>query len=194
MNGGEPLLERREKRARTDVLALIRGSGDGLRQLSDRALQFRIVRRHSDRRSVLRHGVRGVAATPVHVAKRTNGREILGRALKDGFELLLRGVELVEVQQGPAERYARGKIRGMSGEAAAAHIDGFLMLAQATALFGELRKRNRRRIVFDPASKVFQSDAVRHAVPEGRGYLVTTTVLKTLELRPTSSVTPRTTV
>jgi hypothetical protein len=44
------------------------------------------------------------------------------------------------------------------------------MAAETPALFGELRKRNRCRIFFDPASKVFQS--LRHsAPPEGRGYL-----------------------
>ena len=87
----------------------------------------------------------------------------------------------------------------MSGEAAAADLDGFLMKTQAPAFVGELGKRDRRRILFDPASKVFQS--VRHPAPrEGRGYLEvlpvapTTIVLKTLLLWPASSVTPRTIV
>jgi hypothetical protein len=44
------------------------------------------------------------------------------------------------------------------------------MAAETAALFGELRKCNRRRVFFDPASKVFQS--IRHSAPaEGRGYL-----------------------
>ena len=70
----------------------------------------------------------------------------------------------------------------MSGETAAACLDRFLMLTEAPILFGELRKCNRRRIFFDPASKIFHSSAVRHSAPEGRGYLAvppppTTTVL-----------------
>ena len=116
--------------------------------------------------------LRHVASTPMDVAQGAKRREILRRSLEHGFEFLLRFVELAEMQQRPAEGDARGKIPGMSGETAAANVDGFLMPAEAPALFGELRKRNRRRIVFDPASKVFQSNVVRHsAAPEGRGYL-----------------------
>ncbi len=55
---------------------------------------------------------------------------------------------------------------------------GLLMPAETPALFGELCKRNRRRIVVDPASKVFHSSVVRHsAAPEGRGYLALTTMV-----------------
>jgi hypothetical protein len=56
----------------------------------------------------------------------------------------------------------------MSVETVAADVDGFLMTAETTALFGELRKCNRRRVFFDPASKVFQP--VRHSAPVGRDY------------------------
>jgi len=75
----------------------------------------------------------------------------------------------------------------MSGEPLAAGVDGVLVLSLSPVLFSQLRKRNRRRIFFDPASKVFHSTAVRHsATLEGRGYLevppLTTIVLKVLEL------------
>ena len=83
----------------------------------------------------------------------------------------------------------------MTSKTAAADIDGLLMPAGAPTLFGELRKRNRRRIVFDPASQVVQADGFRHAAAlEGRDYLLTMIVLKVLALCPASSVTPRTIV
>ena len=117
------------------------------------------------------------------------------RTLQDGVEFVFCLIELSDVQERPAERDPRRKIPGMALEALAADVDRFLIPAEATAFFGELRKRNRRRIIFDPASKVFQSNAFRHAAsPEGRGYLVTTMVLKVLLLWPASSVTPRTIV
>ena len=143
--------------------------------------------------------MRNVAAPPIEVAPRAYCREILGRALQNGFQLLLRLVELTKMKQRSAERDASRQVAGMSCEAAAADLDGFLMKTHAPAFFGELGKRDRRRIRFDPASKIFQS--VRHPAPrEGRGYLEvlpvapTTTVLKTLLLWPASSVTPRTIV
>jgi hypothetical protein len=74
-----------------------------------------------------------------------------------------------------------------------ANLDGVFVPAEPPALFGELRKSNRRRILFDPASKLVQSDGIRHAAAlRGRGYLVTTICLNVLALRPASSVTPRT--
>ena len=62
----------------------------------------------------------------------------------------------------------------MHGQAVPTGIDGLLMPAGATIFLGELRKRNRRRIVLDPASKIVKTRVVRHsATPEGRGYGVT---------------------
>src|SRR5262245_32855049 len=185
MNGGEPLLERGNQRASSNVRPLVLGLRMGLQQLGERTFEFRIVRRQSDRRAIQGHRLRQIAAPLEDVAERTQGGEILRCILQDEVELPLRVIELAELQQRPAERHARGEISGMSVEAATADVDRFLVAAQAAAFFGELRKRNRRRILFDPASKVFQSGVVRHpAAPEGRGYLLTTICLKVLALCP----------
>jgi hypothetical protein len=45
-------------------------------------------------------------------------------------------------------------------ETAASRVDSFLQLSRTTVLFGELRKRNRRRILLDPSSKAFNSRIV----------------------------------
>ena len=38
------------------------------------------------------------------------------------------------------------------------------VITRATVLFGQLRKRNRRRILLDPASKVFNPGVRCHAI------------------------------
>ncbi len=50
----------------------------------------------------------------------------------------------------------------MELQSRAADVDRFLVLPRPPALFGELRKRNRRRILLDPASKVVYSRVIRH--------------------------------
>ena len=45
----------------------------------------------------------------------------------------------------------------MEGQAGAADIDRFLILARPAAFFGELRERNRRRILLDPASEILDT-------------------------------------
>ena len=42
-------------------------------------------------------------------------------------------------------------------QAGAADIDRFLILPRPAAFFGELRERNRRRILLDPASEILNS-------------------------------------
>jgi hypothetical protein len=42
----------------------------------------------------------------------------------------------------------------MDGKAGPAGVDGFLMLARSPALFRQLGKSNRRRILLDPASQI----------------------------------------
>jgi hypothetical protein len=51
--------------------------------------------------------------------------------------------------------------------------------------FGELRKSNRRRILLDPASKVFNPRVVVHALHYG----ITVTATVTEAVRPRLSVT-----
>ena len=69
-----------------------------------------------------------------------------------------------EGHQGPTKCDMRGKIQGPMHQPHAAHADGFVKLAASARFLGELQKRKRRRILSDPASKVFQSGiADRHA-------------------------------
>ena len=50
----------------------------------------------------------------------------------------------------------------MLGQPGAGDANRLLELAGAPVLLRELRKRNRRRILLDPASKFFNPLAVRH--------------------------------
>lgn len=84
-------------------------------------------------------------------------REILGGVLQDLLELLLRVFELTEIEKRASQGYTCGVIGGMNRETSATDIDGLLRLAGATVLFGELRKRNRRRVLLDPSSEFFEA-------------------------------------
>src|SRR5471032_438884 len=94
--------------------------------------------------------------------ERADGREIFGCALEDVLELDEAGVEVVQLEQRAAERDARGQIGGMELEAGTADVDRFLVEAGAAAFLGELREGDRRRILLDPASKIFEPAVVGH--------------------------------
>src|SRR6185503_794168 len=159
MNGCEPLLERRDHRAR-----------QRFRQFRDGALQLGIVGGEEKSRLIVRQRLRQVAATMMDVAKGAKRSEILRGAAQYVLELLLRFVQPAKVQQRATERHPGGEIAGMSGKTVVANLDGVFVPAEPPALFGELRKSNRRRILFDPASKLVQSDGIRHAAAlRGRG-------------------------
>src|SRR6185369_12506351 len=89
--------------------------------------------------------------------ERADRREIVRRVLDHLLELTLRLVELVQFEQGAAERHAGGVICGVNVEAGPAGVDRFLELSRAAVLFGELRKRNRRRVLLDPSSETFKT-------------------------------------
>ena len=95
-------------------------------------------------------------------------RKVLGRALEHNAQLLERVVGLVQLDERASERDASGEIAGMNGEAGAAHLDRFFVAAGAPAFFGELRKRNRRRILLDPASKIVNPLILGHRRITGR--------------------------
>jgi hypothetical protein len=87
---------------------------------------------------------------------------MLGRRSEHGRQFRERVVELSKVEQRAAERGARGEILGMDRHTGAADAHGFRRAAGAAELFGERRKRQRRRILLDPAPQVFNARAVRH--------------------------------
>jgi hypothetical protein len=74
------------------------------------------------------------------------------------------------LHQGTAERDTRRQIARVDREAIAAGVDSFSMATSAAIFLRKLRKRNRRRILLDSASKVFNPIVFRHsAALEGRG-------------------------
>jgi len=97
-------------------------------------------------------------------------------------------LELVQFDERPAQRDSRREIRGVKREPGATHLDRLRQLVRATKFFGKLRKRNRRRVLLDPASKVFDPLIVGHPL-----YGTVTDVWK-VPVRPTLSVTVRRTV
>jgi hypothetical protein len=104
------------------------------------------------------------------------------------FELAERDVELVELDQGAAERDAGRQVPGVKFEAGAADVDRFLEVAGAAAFLGELGEGDRRRVPLDPASKVIDPLTIGHC---GYG---TVTVEVVVPERPSVSVTVNRTV
>ena len=81
-------------------------------------------------------------------------------AFVDGELELSQSIEiekhLKECSQCAAERDASGEIARMPPKTGAARVDRFFELAVPAEFLGELRKRNRRRVILNPAPKVFQ--------------------------------------
>ena len=72
-----------------------------------------------------------------------NRGQILGRALQDEFQLLLRLFELLKLDERAPERHARREISGMNGQPGAADIHRFLQLTAASVFLGQLRESDR---------------------------------------------------
>ena len=67
-------------------------------------------------------------------------------------------------EQRAPECHASGQITGMDREPGSAGGDRIFVAARPPVLFGELGKRNRRRVLLDPASKFLYAGIVRHGV------------------------------
>ena len=68
----------------------------------------------------------------------------------------LRLVELLQLEERAPERHAGREISGVNGEAGAADVHGFLELPGAPVFLGQLGESDRRRVLLDPSSKIFQ--------------------------------------
>ena len=88
------------------------------------------------------------------------GGEIIRRGAADELELPLGLVKPVERDQRAAHRHACGNVSGIARQAGVADRDGFLQPAGATELLGELGESNRRRILAEAASKIFDARVV----------------------------------
>ena len=154
-------------------------------ELRDGLFQIGIVARERERRAILRERFLQFAAAMMDFSQAADRGQVLGCVLEDVFELALRIFELIQLEEGASERNACGKVAGVYREAGAAGLDRFLELAGPPELLGELRKSNRRRILLDPASKVFDTRIVSHPY----GMTVTTWAADVLLSSVTVSVT-----
>jgi hypothetical protein len=98
------------------------------------------------------------------IVERAPRDDIVRRRLEDTLELGFRLLDPTDLEERPAEGDAGREIRGMLIEAGLTDPDGLRMVADPPVFFGELRKSNRRRILLDPASKVFNPRVVDHAL------------------------------
>jgi hypothetical protein len=89
-------------------------------------------------------------------------RQVVRCGLEDVFELADRFVIPAHFEQGTPKRDASGQICRVLRQAVPADANGVLELTCTPMLFRKLRKRNRRRILLDPASKFF-NPRIHHA-------------------------------
>jgi hypothetical protein len=157
------------------------------REIVDRFREIGIVARQGQRGPILRERLDKLAAPVMNLRKAANGGQIFWRTLDDHRQFSLGVVVLSEFDERPAQRDARGQIARMDGEPGAADLDGFGMLPRPPVLLRELRERDRRRILLDPASKIFNPGIVGH---QG----ATLMDLDALALTPALSVTVRMTM
>jgi hypothetical protein len=98
----------------------------------------------------------------VYLSELPDRDQIVGSPIQDTQEFSARLFESAQIEEGTAKGNSRGQIRGMLCQPSLAHADGFLVVAGPTVLLGKLRKRNRRRIFLDPASKVCNPTVFGH--------------------------------
>ena len=75
----------------------------------------------------------------------------------------LRVVEFLQIEERASERDAGREVSGVDGEAGAADVHGFLELPRAPVFLGQLGEGDRRRVLLDPPSKIFQPLIDGHA-------------------------------
>ena len=96
------------------------------------------------------------------VGEGANGGQILWCAAQDLLELDRSRVELADLDQGAAERDARGDVRRVPQQSRAAGLDRFGEHSEAPVLLGERGEGNRRRVPLDPALQFLDSRRVGH--------------------------------
>jgi hypothetical protein len=89
---------------------------------------------------------------------------MVGGSVEHAQELGARSVEAPKFEQGPTECDPRRKIRGVVSQTGLAHPNGLFAVTSPPAFLRELGKRNRRRILEDPASKILYPRVIRHAL------------------------------
>src|SRR5258706_11225075 len=134
-------------------------------EVADGLLEIGIVAREGERGAIKLQRIGQIPTLVMDVGDSADRGQILWRGFQHHAELDLGLVELTELDERTAQRDSRREVAGMKGQAGAARIHRFLMQARPPVFFGKLRKRNRRRVLLDPASKVFNAWIVRHRTP-----------------------------
>src|SRR5262245_47155474 len=98
----------------------------------------------------------------VYLSKLPDRDQIVGSPIQNTQEFSARLFESAKIEEGTTKGHSRGQIRWMSCQPSLADANGFLVVSGPAVLFGKLRKRNRRRIFLDPASKVFNPPVFGH--------------------------------
>ena len=159
-------------------------------EIGNRLLEIGIVGRQAERRAIEPERFGQRTSFVVDVGHAADRGKILNSGLEDGLELALGAIEIAELDEGAAQRDAGREITRMEGEAGAARRHRVPMLPGAPVFLGKLRKRNRRRVLLDPASKVFNPWIVGHRTK----IYGTVTLCVTVPVRNRLSVTVRRTV
>ena len=93
----------------------------------------------------------------------TYRNEIVGGSIEHAKELGACIVEAPKFEEGPTECDPRRQISGVLSQTSLAHPNGLFAVARPPVFLCKLRKSNRRRILKDPASKIFNPRVIRHA-------------------------------
>ena len=87
----------------------------------------------------------------MNLREAARGRDVFRCRLEHRFELFARRVEIAGFDECTAESDARRQVCGMPLEAGNACVDRLVEAPEAPVLFGQRRKRDRRRVRLDPA-------------------------------------------
>src|SRR5262245_46322290 len=100
----------------------------------------------------------------VNPGEGANGSQIVRRDAQHGLEFHARLVKLPQFDQRATEGDLRGQIPWMPRQPVAADRDRLLVIASASVLLGELCKRDRRRVLLDPAAQRFDARVLIHTL------------------------------
>ncbi len=118
-----------------------------------------------ERGPVFGEGLGELSLSLMEIGQAADGGEVVGGQAPGLLELVPGGVQLAERRQRPGERHAGRRVRGMALQSLAAHPDGRRQVAAAPVLFGQLRKGNRRRVMFQPLAELVDAGILGHRHP-----------------------------
>ena len=128
----------------------------------DEVFEVRVVRREFERPTVVGERLVLLAPPVVDVGQPLQRRQVLRRGVEHPLQLVLRLLQLPHLDQRPAERHVRRQVARMVREAGPAGLDRLLEAACPAVFFGELREGNRRLVLLDSASKLFDARVFSH--------------------------------